>query len=156
MLRHTHPHTHNKTHFYFSFLSFFQVLQPSPHSSIMAEPSTGWWKLTFLRRKKSQPKVLYEIPTELVSNAATSQPGSTSTTTTGSGAQQEDAARDDPFDARLGRIVDRTTASRGRHVKVSHSGRFKEKKKVRVTLAEKPDMFPSAGGTKDENQTARK
>uniref|UniRef100_A0A3Q3VVW9 Proline rich 15 like n=1 Tax=Mola mola TaxID=94237 RepID=A0A3Q3VVW9_MOLML len=115
----------------------------------MAEPSTGWWKLTFLRRKKSQPKVLYEIPTELVSNAATSQPNST-TTTTGSGTQQADVVRDDPLDARLERIVDRTTASRGRHVKVSHSGRFKEKKKVRVTLAENPEMFPG-GDTCDHN-----
>uniref|UniRef100_A0A4W6C1Q6 Proline rich 15 like a n=1 Tax=Lates calcarifer TaxID=8187 RepID=A0A4W6C1Q6_LATCA len=92
----------------------------------MTEPSSGWWKLTFLRRKKSQPKVLYEIPAEIVSNASIGQHGS-------------------GLDARLEKIVDKTTASKGRHVKVSHSGRFKEKKKVRSTLAENADMFPGEG-----------
>ncbi|XP_028254045.1 proline-rich protein 15-like protein A [Parambassis ranga] len=114
----------------------------------MAEPSAGWWKLTFLRRKKSQPKVLYEIPAEAVSNSSTA-----SSAATGS---SEDAEHDPQLDARLEKIVDKTTASKGRHVKVSHSGRFKEKKKVRPMLAENPDMFPTEDPARDENQRAGK
>ncbi|XP_051794323.1 proline-rich protein 15-like protein A [Acanthochromis polyacanthus] len=118
----------------------------------MADSSQGWWKLTFLRRKKSQPKVLYEIPAEFVSNSSSSgQHGSSSA----SGAP-EDAMLDPQLDARLERIVDKTTASKGRHVKVSHSGRFKEKKKVRATLAENPDMFPGSDPERNENQRAGK
>lgn len=120
----------------------------------MAEPSPGWWKLTFLRRKKSQPKVLYEIPAEFVSNATTGLHGSGAAT--GSAAHPEDTVHDSQLDARLERIVDKTTASKGRHVKVSHSGRFKEKKKVRATLAENPEMFPGGVTTRDENQRAGK
>lgn len=93
----------------------------------MADPSPGWWKLTFLRRKKSQPKVLYEIPSEFVSNASSAHPGSGPAS---GSIHPEDTGHDPQLDARLERIVDKTTASRGRHVKVSHSGRFKEKKKV--------------------------
>uniref|UniRef100_A0A3B5BDM4 Proline rich 15 like a n=1 Tax=Stegastes partitus TaxID=144197 RepID=A0A3B5BDM4_9TELE len=107
----------------------------------MADSSQGWWKLTFLRRKKSQPKVLYEIPAEFVSNSSSGQhapaPGAA-----------EDPMHDPQLDARLERIVDKTTAGKGRHVKVSHSGRFKEKKKVRATLAENPDMFPGNSWTR--------
>ncbi|XP_042360530.1 proline-rich protein 15-like protein A isoform X3 [Plectropomus leopardus] len=120
----------------------------------MAEPSPGWWKLTFLRRKKSQPKVLYEIPAEAVSNAATSQHGSS--TATGVAPHPEDMAHDSQLDARLERIMDKTTVSKGRHVKVSHSGRFKEKKKVRATLAENPEMFVGGEPMRDENQRAGK
>ncbi|KAM3598789.1 uncharacterized protein V6R79_022618 [Siganus canaliculatus] len=105
--------------------------------------SSGWWKLTFLRRKKSQPKVLYEIPAEHGSGPAS-----------GTIIHKEE---DDPqLDARLERIVDKTTASRGRHVKVSHSGRFKEKKKVRATLAENPEMFKGGDGARNEKQRAAK
>ncbi|XP_071330945.1 proline-rich protein 15-like protein A [Trachinotus anak] len=106
----------------------------------MAEPSSGWWKLTFLKRKKSQPKVLYEIPADVGPNATTGQPGSGAATT--ASAHAEVAMNNSQLDARLERIVDKTTASKGRHVKVSHSGRFKEKKKMRATLAESPEMFP--------------
>ncbi|XP_039979895.1 proline-rich protein 15-like protein A [Xiphias gladius] len=120
----------------------------------MTEPSSGWWKLTFLRRQKSQPKVLYEIPTDFVSNATTGQHGLGAAT--GGGAHAEVSVHDSQLDARLERIVDKTTASKGRHVKVSHSGRFKEKKKVRATLAENPEMFPGGDPAKDENQKARK
>ncbi|XP_070704384.1 proline-rich protein 15-like protein A [Pempheris klunzingeri] len=120
----------------------------------MADPSPGWWKLTFLRRKKSQPKVLYEIPAEFVSNAATGQHGSG--TASGTTAHPEDLVHDPQLDARLERIVDKTTANKGRHVKVSHSGRFKEKKKVRATLAENPEMFPGGDPARDENQRAGK
>ncbi|XP_037647280.1 proline-rich protein 15-like protein A [Sebastes umbrosus] len=120
----------------------------------MAEPSPGWWKLTFLRRKKSQPKVLYEIPAEFVSNAATGQHGSG--TVTGAAAHPEDVVHGSHLDARLERIMDKTTASKGRHVKVSHSGRFKEKKKVRATLSENPEMFPGGDPARDENQRAGK
>lgn len=119
----------------------------------MAESPSVWWKLTFLRRKKSQPKVLYEIPTEVVSNAATGQHGSGAAA--GGPAHSDDAALDPQLDARLERIVDKT-ATKGRHVKVSHSGRFKEKKKVRATLAENPDIFPGSDPTRDENQPAGK
>uniref|UniRef100_A0A3B4VRI1 Proline-rich protein 15-like protein A n=1 Tax=Seriola dumerili TaxID=41447 RepID=A0A3B4VRI1_SERDU len=106
----------------------------------MTEPSSGWWKFTFLRRKKSQPKVLYEIPADVVSNATSGQHGSGAAT--GAVAHAEVTMHDSQLDARLERIVDKTTASKGRHVKVSHSGRFKEKKKMRATLSESPEMFP--------------
>ncbi|XP_049924212.1 proline-rich protein 15-like protein A [Epinephelus moara] len=120
----------------------------------MAEPSPGWWKLTFLRRKKSQPKVLYEIPAESVSNATTGQHGSSTATT--AAAHPENMIHNSQLDARLERIMDKTTSTKGRHVKVSHSGRFKEKKKVRASLAENPEMFPGGDPTKDENQRAGK
>ncbi|XP_049637463.1 proline-rich protein 15-like protein [Suncus etruscus] len=88
----------------------------------------GWWKLTFLRKKKSTPKVLYEIPDTDV------QPeGSTDPPRPDSGNPNSD------FNARLEKIVDKST--KGKHVKVSNSGRFKEKKKVRATLAENPNLF---------------
>lgn len=116
----------------------------------MAESSTGWWKLTFMRRKKSQPKVLYEISPEFVSNSPSSQHRSSAAS--GAAAQTEDAQ----LEARLGKIVDKTTASKGRHVKVSHSGRFKEKKRVRATLTENPEIFPGSGPARDENQKAEK
>uniref|UniRef100_A0A673VYK8 Proline rich 15 like a n=2 Tax=Salmo TaxID=8028 RepID=A0A673VYK8_SALTR len=99
---------------------------------VMADPSPGWWKLTFLRKKKSEPKVLYEIPAEY---------GSNTTPHGGAPGPVEGATEDSQLNARLERIVDKT-ATKGRHVKVSHSGRFKEKKKIRATLAETPDLFP--------------
>lgn len=105
----------------------------------MAEPS--WWKLTFSRKKKSEPKVLYEIPAEHGSN-------------TGNKAQASGSPPADHMDsqlsARLEKIVDKS-ATKGRHVKVSHSGRFKEKKRVRATLAENPNLFPEHN-LGDENQ----
>lgn len=130
-------------------LSLSSALHPPQTSSIMAESSSVWWKLTFLRRKK----VLYEIPAEVVSNTATGQHCSGSAT----GATAADSAsHDSQLDARLERIVDKTTVNKGRHVKVSHSGRFKEKKKVRATLAENPDIFPGSDPARDENQRAGK
>ncbi|XP_022524215.1 proline-rich protein 15-like protein A [Astyanax mexicanus] len=93
-----------------------------------AEPAPAWWKLTFLRKKKSESKVLYEIPAEFTNAEAT--PGA---------AVPSD---DSQFNARLERIVDKN-ATKGRHVKVSHSGRFKEKKRIRATLAENPELFPN-------------
>uniref|UniRef100_A0A8C5BDD2 Proline rich 15 like a n=1 Tax=Gadus morhua TaxID=8049 RepID=A0A8C5BDD2_GADMO len=90
----------------------------------MADPAAGWWKLTFLRKRRSQPKVLYEIPGEYASNS--NSPTYTSPST---------ASTDSKLNARLERIVDKTTtATRGRHVKVSHSGRFKEKRRPRASL----------------------
>ncbi|XP_010020787.1 PREDICTED: proline-rich protein 15-like protein, partial [Nestor notabilis] len=50
------------------------------------------------------------------------------------------------FTARLEKLVDKST--KGKHVKVSNSGRFKEKKKVRATLAEHPNLC--AGGEQEE------
>lgn len=101
----------------------------------MAEPSPSWWKLTFLRRKKSQARVLYELPSEFLNN------GSSAVPPTATAAHSEAEAHDPQLEARLERIVDKTTAREGRHVKVSHSGRFKEKKKARAMLADKPEMF---------------
>lgn len=91
----------------------------------MAEPA--WWKLTFLRKKKSEAKVLFEIPAEFASNTDSKDLCSDPT--------------DIQLDAKLEKIVDKS-ATKGRQVKVSHSGRFKEKKKVRATLAENPNLFP--------------
>ncbi|NWT48943.1 PR15L protein, partial [Rissa tridactyla] len=90
----------------------------------MAE-SHGWWKLTFLRKRRSVPTVLYESPD---SHAATG------------GESQEGPGEEGPpgFTARLEKIVDKNT--KGKHVKVSNSGRFKEKKKVRATLADNPNL----------------
>ncbi|XP_047465613.1 proline-rich protein 15-like protein B [Mugil cephalus] len=95
----------------------------------MADAS--WWKLTFSRKTKSQSKVLYEIPAEYITNTGNKDhPG---------GNAPPDHA-DSQFNARLEKIVDKS-ATKGRHVKVSNSGRFKEKKKVRSTLAENPNLF---------------
>lgn len=99
----------------------------------MAEPS--WWKLTFSRKKKSEPKVLYEIPAEYGTNTGNNNP--------------PPDHMDSQFNARLEKIVDKS-ATKGRHVKVSHSGRFKEKKKVRATLAENPSLF-AEHNLSDEN-----
>ncbi|XP_066554931.1 proline-rich protein 15-like protein B [Amia ocellicauda] len=114
----------------------------------MAEPPHSWWKLTFLRKKKSEAKVLYEIPAEYASNHSykdTAAPsGPTAPTPTappppGGAVTPEDSQ----YSARLEKIMDKT-ATKGRHVKVSHSGRFKEKKKIRATLAENPNLFPES------------
>ncbi|KAM6114967.1 proline-rich protein 15-like protein [Phoenicopterus ruber ruber] len=90
--------------------------------------SHGWWKLTFLRKRRSVPRVLYESPD---SHAAAAGEG------------QEGPGEEEPpgYAARLEKIVDKS--SKGKHVKVSNSGRFKEKKKVRVTLAENPNLCPA-------------
>lgn len=88
----------------------------------------GWWKLTFLRKKKSTPKVLYEIPDSYAQTEGGAEPPGPN-----SGSPNSD------FDSRLEKIVDKST--KGKHVKVSNSGRFKEKKKVRATLAENPGLF---------------
>ncbi|XP_004608971.1 proline-rich protein 15-like protein [Sorex araneus] len=93
----------------------------------------GWWKLTFLRKKKSTPKVLYEIPDTDVQTEGSTEPPRT-----------ESGSPNSDFDARLEKIVDKST--KGKHVKVSNSGRFKEKKKVRATLAENPNLFDDREG----------
>ncbi|KAM4526935.1 proline-rich protein 15-like protein B [Fundulus diaphanus] len=90
---------------------------------------SSWWKLTFSRKKKSEPKVLYEIPAEHGSNNENKDQAGISSDN-----------MDSQFNARLEKIVDKS-ATKGRHVKVSHSGRFKEKKKVRSTLSENPSLF---------------
>lgn len=105
----------------------------------MADPS--WWKLTFSRKKKSEAKVLYEIPAEFGSNTGNKEH-------LGNVALQEHLT-DSHFNSRLEKIVDKS-ATKGRHVKVSHSGRYKEKKKVRASLAENPGLF-SEQGLSDEN-----
>lgn len=100
----------------------------------MDDTSHSWWKLTFLRKKKSTPKVLYEIPADY----------SNTENQTSSQSNGEDCE----FNSRLEKIVDKST--KGKHVKVSNSGRFKEKKKVRATLAENPNLFPESVSSKDE------
>ncbi|XP_041258270.1 proline-rich protein 15-like protein [Onychostruthus taczanowskii] len=85
----------------------------------------GWWKLTFLRKRQAAPTVLYESP------EGPAAPG-------GDGAEGTGPEGTPGFAARLEKIVDKST--KGKHVKVSHSGRFKEKKKVRATLAEHPNL----------------
>ncbi|XP_056285482.1 proline-rich protein 15-like protein B isoform X2 [Pseudoliparis swirei] len=105
----------------------------------MADAS--WWKLTFSRKKKSESKVLYEIPAEYGSNTGNKEHVST--------ANSSPDNTDSEFNARLEKIVDKS-ATKGRHVKVSHSGRFKEKKKVRATLVENPDLF-AEHSLSDEN-----
>lgn len=97
----------------------------------MADPA--WWKLTFLKKKKSEAKVLYEIPPDFSTNNANKD-------------LDHDAA-DSNLDARLEKIVATKSATKGRHVKVSHSGRFKEKKKIRATLVENPSLFPESAQT---------
>lgn len=113
---------------------------PPPPTITMAEPPSSWWKLTFLRRKKSQPKVLYEIPAEFLTKGPEA------------GGRPEAEGHDPQLEARLERIVDKTTAREGRHVKVSHSGRFKEKKKARTMLAENPEMFEGGNPRRADTQ----
>ncbi|XP_034271476.1 proline-rich protein 15-like protein [Pantherophis guttatus] len=106
----------------------------------MAENNYSWWKLTFLRKKKSTPKVLYESPDIYgVANDESLQEGMPADGSSGSRNEQE-------FNARLEKIVDKST--KGKHVKVSNSGRFKEKKKIRATLPENPNFF--SDGERDE------
>ncbi|XP_004859635.1 proline-rich protein 15-like protein [Heterocephalus glaber] len=87
----------------------------------------GWWKLTFLRKKKSTPKVLYEMPETYAQTEGGVEPPRP-----GAGGPDGD------FSTRLEKIVDKNM--KGKHVKVSNSGRFKEKK-VRAMLAENPGLF---------------
>lgn len=105
----------------------------------MADPS--WWKLTFSRKKKAEAKVLYEIPSEFGCNTGNKEHLGI--------IPPQDHLTDSHFNSRLEKIVDKS-ATKGRHVKVSHSGRYKEKKKVRATLAENPSLF-SQQGLGDEN-----
>ncbi|KAM9832022.1 proline-rich protein 15-like protein B [Neosynchiropus ocellatus] len=109
----------------------------------MADAS--WWKLTFSRKKKSEPKVLYEIPAEYGSN-------------TGNKDSVINGATPDPTDsqlnARLEKFADKS-ATKGRHVKVSHSGRFKEKKKVRPTLEANLYMDQSARNENIQKKTEK-
>ncbi|XP_076855330.1 proline-rich protein 15-like protein B [Brachyhypopomus gauderio] len=108
----------------------------------MAQPA--WWKLTFLRKKSAESNVLYEIPGEHSSNGQndlSSPPLYTDST-------------DRHLDARLEKLVDKS-ATKGRHVKVSHSGRFKEKKKIRASLTENPSIFSEHNRT-DENHVVDK
>ena len=123
--------------FFHSVLILLSVpLQVSPPLSVAAMAEPSWWKLTFSRKKKSEAKVLYEIPAEYGSNTGNKEHQSNNNPP----AAAADHMTDSQFNARLEKIVDKS-ATKGRHVKVSHSGRFKEKKKVRATLAENPDLF---------------
>ncbi|XP_077171084.1 proline-rich protein 15-like protein [Paroedura picta] len=99
----------------------------------MAENNYSWWKLTFLRKKKSTPKVLYESPD--IYDVAGNENQQEVTPGDGGG----DGTGEQKFNARLEKIVDKST--KGKHVKVSNSGRFKEKKKVRSMLSENPNLF---------------
>ncbi|XP_069041820.1 proline-rich protein 15-like protein B [Lepisosteus oculatus] len=120
----------------------------------MADPQHSWWKLTFLRKKKSESKVLYEIPAEFGNNHGNKDAGHAPPGGGGALGGPGGVAEDSQLNARLEKIVDKN-ATRGRHVKVSHSGRFKEKKKIRATLAENPNLFPEHTHS-DENHKAEK
>lgn len=52
----------------------------------------------------------------------------------------DETPADTNYTARLEKIVDKST--KGKHVKVSNSGRFKERKKVRPSLNETPGLCP--------------
>ncbi|XP_062965454.1 proline-rich protein 15-like protein [Cynocephalus volans] len=95
----------------------------------------GWWKLTFLRKKKSTPKVLYETPDSYAQTDGGTEPP-----------RPEAGAPNSDFSTRLEKIVDKN--AKGKHVKVSNSGRFKENIKVRATLAENPNLFDDREGKK--------
>lgn len=121
-----------------SVLSVGSSLQVGSPVSAAAMADSSWWKLTFSRKKKSESKVLYEIPAEYGSNNGNKEhPGAAPD------------SMDSQINARLEKIVDKS-ASKGRHVKVSHSGRYKEKKRVRATLVENPNLFPEKDPA-DEN-----
>uniref|UniRef100_A0A4W4EL37 Proline rich 15 like n=2 Tax=Electrophorus electricus TaxID=8005 RepID=A0A4W4EL37_ELEEL len=105
---------------------------------VMAEPA--WWKLTFLKKKSAESKVLYEIPAEYSSSNGKKDLSSPPLYTDNT---------DKQLDTRLEKLMDKS-ATKGRHVKVSHSGRFKEKKKIRACLSENPSIFPEYNRT-DEN-----
>lgn len=99
----------------------------------MGDGSTAtWWKFTFLRKRKNSPRVLYEIPADR-SNTESKE----------SSERESQSRADSELEARLEKIVDKST--KGRHVKVSNSGRFKEKKKVRSSLAENPSLYSECG-----------
>ncbi|XP_072343672.1 proline-rich protein 15-like protein B [Scyliorhinus torazame] len=92
--------------------------------------TSSWWKFTFLR-KRSSAKVVYEVPVER------------SHSDSGDSAERESPGRaDSELEARLEKIVDKST--KGRHVRVSNSGRFKEKKKIRSSLVENPSLYNDA------------
>ncbi|XP_069763190.1 proline-rich protein 15-like protein B [Narcine bancroftii] len=90
----------------------------------------SWWKFTFLR-KKNGSKVLSELPVERGSNTESAD---------------RESKGDSQLEARLEKIMEKSTekSTKGRHVRVSHSGRFKEKKKVRSSLSENPSFFSQA------------
>lgn len=106
---------------------------------------SAWWKLTFLRKNSPESKVLYEIPAEYGSNTGKKEFSSSPEYTDNAGSQ---------LDAKLEKIVDRS-AGKSRHVKVSHSGRFKEKKKVRSSLVENSNIFNEHNRT-NENFSVEK
>ncbi|XP_030630219.1 proline-rich protein 15-like protein B [Chanos chanos] len=107
----------------------------------MAMTDPGWWKATFNRKKNLNAKVLYEIPAQFCSNTDKKEaPGS----------------QTNPTDSRRGVKLEKTgdkTTTKGRQVKVSHSGRFKEKKRIRASLSENSTLFPDQG-VADENLVA--
>lgn len=110
---------------------------------VMAD--SAWWKLSFMRKKSSESKVLYEIPAEYGSNTGNKELSIPPRSTDNAGSQLE---------AKLEKIVDRSS-SRSCHLKVSHSGRYKEKKKVRPNLVENSNIFNEDNRT-DENSAVEK
>uniref|UniRef100_A0A8D2PAN5 Proline rich 15 like n=1 Tax=Zosterops lateralis melanops TaxID=1220523 RepID=A0A8D2PAN5_ZOSLA len=98
----------------------------------------GWWKLTFLRKRQATPTALL-YPSPEGGQQQGTPGGDNSPEPEGTGPEGTPA-----FAARLEKLVDKST--KGKHVKVSHSGRFKEKKKVRATLAEHPQLCGAGDG----------
>ncbi|XP_062859142.1 proline-rich protein 15-like protein B [Trichomycterus rosablanca] len=103
----------------------------------MAE--SAWWKRSFLKKKSSESKVLYEIPAEHGSNTGNKDPSSPHHT----------EITDSELDAKLEKIVDKS-GIKGHNVKVSHSGRFKEMKRIRATLAENASIFSENNRTVED------
>uniref|UniRef100_A0A3P9BLZ5 Proline rich 15 like b n=2 Tax=Maylandia zebra TaxID=106582 RepID=A0A3P9BLZ5_9CICH len=100
-----------------------------PPVSVGAMADSSWWRLTFSRKKKSESKVLYEIPAEHGSNTGNKDHPSSN------GSPELDSQ----LNAKLEKIVDKSATRTPRQG--LQLGRYKEKKRVRVTLAENPNLF---------------
>ncbi|XP_067869738.1 proline-rich protein 15-like protein [Heterodontus francisci] len=105
----------------------------------MGDGSTqGWWKFTFLRKRKNSPKVLYEIPVDR-SNTDSNECG------------ERESRADSKLEARLEKIVDKST--KGRHVRVSNSESPGFPNVIGVWGMNIPRLF--SGGTKSEGLLER-
>ncbi|XP_019901920.1 proline-rich protein 15-like protein B [Esox lucius] len=101
---------------------------------------SGWWNPIF-SRSKCKVKVQHEPPPESCNNSWNK------------GHPNLPQIPTDPLDnqcsARLEKEVDKT---KGWHVKVSRSGRLKEKKKVCGTLAENPMLITECGPNQEKHR----
>ncbi|KAG8442959.1 hypothetical protein GDO86_011685 [Hymenochirus boettgeri] len=127
----------------------------------MAESTTGkstsgnWWKSLTVRKKPKEVSV-YNTPVSVETTedrnwgggSLSSSPGSRenqhpNSISTGGSEHISDAKADKMFSEKTGR----------RNLKISRSGRFKEKRKVRASLPESPKFFQeNPSHTNDERQ----